>query len=279
MRQRLGTAERRAQRNTPYLQALCDYAARAPARLHVPGHKGGDGADPGLLQAIGRSALELDIPALTYGIDVCPSPTPFEQAQRLAARAWGRRPDAQVHGPMALLLLDAHADTWEDYYGEKLFHGTVFKRATEEGLIDPERSVMAGIRGSLYSSDDLDQARSVGFELIGIDALRRLTPSAFADHVRARAGGAPVFLGFDIDVIDPSAAPGTGTPEVGGLSSAEALDLLRAMRRVRFSGFDVVEVSPPYDSPGQITALLAATIAFEMLALAALCRDRDGSAG
>ena len=182
------------------------------------------------------------------------------------------RAHASVHGPLALLLLDAHADTWEDYYGERLFHGTVIRRAAEEGLLDPARSLIAGIRGSLYAPEDLDDTRALGFELVQIDELRATEPVAFAARVRERVGGKPAFLGFDIDVIDPSAAPATGTPEVGGLLAGEALALLRALTGIRFVGYDVVEVSPPYDSPGQITALLAANVAYEMLALAALLR-------
>jgi agmatinase len=180
------------------------------------------------------------------------------------------RAHCSVHGPLALLVLDAHADTWEDYYGERLFHGTVLRRASEEGLLDPHRSLVAGIRGSLYSPRDLDGARELGFELVTIDELGRAEPSAFAERVRARLAGGPAFLGVDIDVIDPSAAPATGTPEVGGLSAGEALALLRALAGIRFVGFDLVELSPPYDQPGQITALLAANLVFEMIALAGL---------
>lgn len=185
------------------------------------------------------------------------------------------RAHAGVHGPLALVLLDAHADTWNDYYGERIFHGTPFRRALEEGLIDPARSLMAGIRGSLYSPQDLEQARTLGFELITIQELRETDPASFGELVRGRVGDSRAFLGFDIDVIDPSAAPGTGTPEVGGLAAHEALQLLRALGGIDFVGFDVVELSPPYDSPGQITALLAANIAYEMLALAALVRKPD----
>ena len=184
------------------------------------------------------------------------------------------RAQAAVHGPVALVLLDAHADTWDDYYGERLFHGTVIRRAVEERLLDPSRSLIAGIRGSLYAAEDLEQARALGLELIAIEELRAQAPPAFAARVRERTGGAAVFVGVDIDVVDPSAAPGTGTPEVGGLSSSELLDLLRALAGVRVTGFDVVEVCPPYDVPGQITALLAANVAYEMLALTALA---DGS--
>jgi agmatinase len=182
------------------------------------------------------------------------------------------RAHASVHGPLALILLDAHADTWEEYYGERLFHGTVIRRAAEEGLIDPARSLIAGIRGSVYAPEDLDDARALGLELVEIEQLRAMPPAAFAARARERVGGAPAFLGFDIDSVDPSAAPGTGTPEVGGLLAGEAVGLLRGLAGMRFVGFDVVEVSPPYDSPGQITALLAANVAYEMLALAAVVR-------
>ena len=120
---------------------------------------------------------------------------------------------------------------------------------------------------------DLQQARDLGFELFAIEQLRSIGAHEFAQRVRARVRATPAFLGFDIDVIDPSAAPGTGTPEVGGLAPHEALALLRALTAIDFVGFDVVEVSPPYDSPGQITALLASNIAYEMLALTALQRS------
>jgi agmatinase len=180
------------------------------------------------------------------------------------------RAQAQAHGPVALVLIDAHADTWEHYYGERYFHGTPFRRAVEEGLLDTSRSVMAGMRGPLYGGGDLDVARELGFELIDGEQLAELGPSRYGELVRARVGSGPAFLSFDIDALDPAYAPGTGTPEVGGLTAREALALLRALGGVRFCGFDVVEVSPPYDSPGQLTALHAAAIAFELLALLAL---------
>jgi agmatinase len=182
------------------------------------------------------------------------------------------RAHAGVHGPLGLVLLDAHADTWEDYYGERFFHGTVIRRAIEEGALDPQRSLIAGLRGSLYSQDDLDEARALGLELVSIEQLQADEPSAFAARVRDRVGEGPALLGFDIDVVDPSAAPATGTPEVAGISARKALALLRALAGIRFVGFDLVEVCPPYDAPGQITSLLAASIAYEMLALVAVAR-------
>jgi agmatinase len=180
------------------------------------------------------------------------------------------RAHAAVHGPVAVVLLDAHADTWDAYYGERYFHGTVFRRAVEEGLVLAERSLLAGMRGPLYAPADLDAARDLGFSLLTCDELRALSPSEYGARVRERVGDAPVFLGFDIDVIDPAFAPATGTPEVAGLLPHEAVAFLRSLAGMRFAGFDVVEVSPPYDGPGQVTSLLAASVAYEFLALSAL---------
>ena len=182
------------------------------------------------------------------------------------------RAHAAVHGPVAVVLLDAHADTWDAYYGERYFHGTVFRRAVEEGLVLAERSLLAGMRGPLYAAADLDAARDLGFSILSCDELRALSPADYGARVRERVGDAPAFLGFDIDVIDPAFAPATGTPEVAGLLPHEALGFLRALAGMRFVGFDVVEVSPPYDGPGQVTALLAASVAYEFLALSALAR-------
>ena len=184
------------------------------------------------------------------------------------------RAHAAAHGPLALVLLDAHADTWDQYYGERYFHGTPFRRAVEEGLLLPERSLMAGMRGPLYAPSDLAEARALGFELIVCDELRELTPERYGALVRDRIGDAPTFFSFDVDVIDPAFAPGTGTPEVAGLTPREALALIRSLAGIGFSGFDVVEVSPPYDDRGETTALLAANVAYEFLSLTALARSR-----
>jgi agmatinase len=180
------------------------------------------------------------------------------------------RAQAAVHGPVGVVLLDAHADVWDQYYGERYFHGTPFRRAVEEGLVDPARSLFAGMRGPLYSRADVAAAAELGFETIAGDELVALSSDEYAARVRERVGDGPSFLSFDIDVLDPAFAPGTGTPEVAGLQPREALALLRALRGVRFCGFDVVEVSPPYDGPGQVTALHAAAIAYELLALLAV---------
>src|SRR3954469_19088934 len=180
------------------------------------------------------------------------------------------RAHAAVHGPVAVVLLDAHADTWEQYYGERYFHGTPFKRAMEEGLVDAHRSLLAGMRGSLYAASDLDEPRSWGFEIIPCDELRTWTPERYAARVRERLGDGPAYLSFDIDCLDPAFAPATGTPEVAGLLPHEAIAFLRALAGVRFVGYDVVEVSPPYDGPGQVTALNGASVAYELLALSAV---------
>ena len=182
---------------------------------------------------------------------------------------------AGAHGPLALVQLDAHADTWDAYYGERYFHGTPFRRALEEGLIAPERSLLAGMRGPLYAASDLDEPRAWGFEIVPCDELRRWTPEHYGRRVRERLGAGPAFLSFDIDVLDPAFAPGTGTPEVGGLLPHEALALLRALAGVEFTGYDVVEVSPQFDGPGQVTAVNAAAIGYELLALSAVAKGKE----
>jgi agmatinase len=182
------------------------------------------------------------------------------------------RAQAAVHGPIALVLLDAHADVWDHYYGERYFHGTPFRRAVEEGVVDPSRSVMVGMRGPLYSRRDIDAPRELGFEVIRDDELKLISPEEYGARVRARAGDGPAYLSFDIDVLDPAFAPGTGTPEVAGLLPRDGIGFLRALAGLSFTGFDVVEVSPPYDDAAQTTALHAAALAYEMLALLAVGR-------
>jgi agmatinase len=172
--------------------------------------------------------------------------------------------------PLALIQLDAHGDTWDEYFGQRYFHGTTFLRAVEEKLIEPAASVQAGQRGSLYGAEDIESARGLGFTVLPCEQLRTHGPGSFASLVRERVGRRPVFLSFDIDVLDPAFAPGTGTPEVGGLSTSEALAFLRALRGINLVGADVVEVSPPYDGPAQQTALAAANVAYELLCLRAL---------
>ena len=176
---------------------------------------------------------------------------------------------AKVHGPLALVQLDSHTDTWESYFDQRYFHGTTFKRAIEEGLIDAGASVQAGMRGSMYAASDLEDARALGLHVIPSEELRALGPAGYARTVLERVGERPAFLSFDIDFLDPAFAPGTGTPEVAGFSTAEAVAFLRALRGIKLAGCDVVEVSPPYDGPGQPTALAAANVCWELLALRA----------
>lgn len=181
------------------------------------------------------------------------------------------RAAAATHGPLALVHLDAHADVWDAYYGARYFHGTVFRRAVEEGLVDATASLQAGMRGTLYGASDVDEPAALGYLAIPWEELRQLTPAEYGDRVRARVGERPAFLSFDIDFVDPAFAPGTGTPEVGGPTSGEALAYLRALTGIDFRGFDCVEVSPPYD-PAGITSWLAANACHEMLSLLALRR-------
>jgi agmatinase len=177
---------------------------------------------------------------------------------------------ARKHGSLALVQLDSHGDVWEQYFGQPYFHGTTFKRAVEEGLLDAASSVQAGMRGSLYGAEDIQVARDLGFTVLSTDQLRDLGPAGYGELVRERVGDRPAFVSFDIDFLDPAFAPGTGTPEVGGFSTAEALAFVRALRGITLVGCDLVEVSPPYDGPGMVTALAAATVLYELLSLRAL---------
>ena len=178
---------------------------------------------------------------------------------------------ARKHGPLALIQLDSHHDLWDEYFGQKLFHGSVVRRAVEEGLVDPFRSVQAGLRGSLGSAEEAGYPAELGIEALTYEELAALGPAGFSQRVRNRVGDAPCFLTFDIDFVDPAYAPGTGTPEVGGPSSREALTYVRSLAGLDFRGFDCVEVSPPFDPAGQ-TAFVAANACFEMLSLLALRR-------
>jgi len=178
---------------------------------------------------------------------------------------------AKRFGPLGLVHFDAHPDTWDQYFGSRYFHGTPFRRAVEERLIDPRRMIQVGIRGPLYGPEDFAFHDEHGIEVIRIEAIKE-QGTAFVTDRFARLRGAPVYCSFDIDAVDPAFAPGTGTPEVGGLTSYEALALVRGLVGLELVGADVVEVSPPYDGPGQVTALLAANLLFELVSLLALAR-------
>jgi agmatinase len=178
---------------------------------------------------------------------------------------------ARRHGPLAVVHFDAHPDTWDEYFGSKLFHGTPFRRAVEEGLIDTRRFIQVGIRGPLYGPEDFAFHDEHGIEVLRIEPIKE-QGLAWAAQRLARLRGGPLYCSFDIDALDPAYAPATGTPEVGGLTSWEALSLVRSLAGTSLVGADVVEVSPPYDGPGQITSLLAANLAFELLSVLALER-------
>jgi agmatinase len=171
---------------------------------------------------------------------------------------------ARRHGPLALVQFDAHIDTWDEYFGGKYFHGTPFRRAIEEKLIDGRRFVQVGIRGPMYGEEDFEFHREHGITMLDIEQVKERGIAWAIEQIRRVATG-PAYMTFDIDSVDPAFAPGTGTPEVGGLTSHEAQRLVRGLAGLTFVGGDVVEVSPVFDGPGQITALLAANIMFEFL--------------
>jgi agmatinase len=173
-------------------------------------------------------------------------------------------------GPVAVIDFDSHTDAWDSYFGEKYNHGTWMRRAIEEGLVDVGHSIEVGLRGPLYAPADWTGLRDeLGLDYLTTEDVLEIGPSATAERIRARVGDRPAFISFDIDVVDPAFAPGTGTPEPGGLSAHEALAIVRSLTGIAFVGFDVVEVIPAYDPAGQ-TAFLAANLAYEMLSLVAL---------
>jgi agmatinase len=172
---------------------------------------------------------------------------------------------AKAHGPCALIHFDAHMDTWPDNFGQAYAHGCVFHHAITEGLIDPRRMVQIGIR-SPVSREVHDWTLAQGVTSLTAPEVHETGPAAIAGRIRAIVGDAPVYLSFDIDVLDPAFAPGTGTPEIGGLASWQAQAILRQLQGVCFVGMDVVEVAPAYDV-AEITALAGATMAWEYLCL------------
>jgi agmatinase len=177
---------------------------------------------------------------------------------------------ARTHGPLALVQFDAHLDTWSDYFGGKYFHGSPFRRAIEEGLIVPSEYVQVGIRGPMYGEEaDFAFQRQHAVTTIDIRQVKTEGVDKVAARIRSLVRGRPLYVTFDIDSVDPAYAPGTGTPEVGGLTSFEAQELVRGLAGLPLAGCDVVEVAPPFDGPGQITALLAANIMFEFLGVLA----------
>ena len=179
---------------------------------------------------------------------------------------------AKTHEPVALIHFDSHTDTNDQYFGKPYYHGSPFRRAVEENILLPEKSVQIGMRGSVYSRDAYEDSAELGFQVITMAAARIMGLRKLAETISERVGREKVFVTFDIDVVDPAFAPGTGTPEVGGFTSGEAIELVQGLKGLNLVGADVVEVLPAYD-PAGITALLAANIMYEFLSLIALNKN------
>ena len=173
------------------------------------------------------------------------------------------RATTKKHGPVAVIQFDAHNDLWDEYFGCKLSHGTPFRRAIEEGLIREKHFLQVGLRGQVYSSEDFEFAKKHKVEMITAEEFHAHGMKLFREKLQA-FHGKPVYVTLDIDCVDPAFAPGTGTPQVGGFSSAQIVDLVRGLRGLKLMGCDLVEVSPPYDN-GSITSLLAANLLYELL--------------
>lgn len=171
---------------------------------------------------------------------------------------------AERHGPVGLVHVDAHTDINDEMFGEKIAHGTPFRRAVEEGLLDCDRVVQIGMRGTGYAADDFDWSREQGFRVVQVEECWHKSLVPLMEEVREQVAGGPVYLSFDIDGLDPSFAWGTGTPEVGGLTMAQALEIVRGCRGLDLVGCDLVEVAPAYDTTGT-TSLTAANLLYEML--------------
>ncbi|MFY0545973.1 agmatinase [Brevibacillus sp. H7] len=178
------------------------------------------------------------------------------------------RAAAKVYGPVALIQFDSHTDTWDTYYDEKYWHGSPFIRAHEEGLLQPDKVFQIGIRGTLNHPGDIDASLELGYNVITTPELKKRGMEDVVNQVKEAIGDTPCFFTFDIDFVDPAFAPGTGTPEVGGFTSLETLELVRSLTDLNYIGFDLVEVLPPYD-PAQTTSLLAATLIHDFAGLVA----------
>lgn len=184
------------------------------------------------------------------------------------------RAHAEKYGSLAVVHVDAHADMNEAMFGEPVTHGTIFRRAIEENLIDPTRMIQIGLRATGYAAEDFDWARDQGVEVVQAEACWYRSLAPLMDEFRHRIGSeVPVYLSFDIDGLDPAFAPGTGTPEPGGLMTSQGLEIIRGCSSLNLVGADLVEVSPPYDTTGN-TALLAANLVFEMLCALPGCQRR-----
>ncbi|WP_439660428.1 agmatinase [Lentzea sp. HUAS TT2] len=176
---------------------------------------------------------------------------------------------SRIHGPVALLHFDAHLDTWDTYFGEPYTHGTPFRRAVEDGILDTEAISHVGTRGPLYGKKDLEDDRRLGFGIVTSSDVMRRGVDETVDALRQRIGSRPLYVSIDIDVLDPAHAPGTGTPEAGGMTSRELLEIVRGLRGLNLVGADVVEVAPAYDH-ADITSVAASHVAYDLVSLLAL---------
>jgi agmatinase len=236
---------------------------------HLSGVDYGDfGVVPGYLPESHAKITEGMRPVLEAGV------TPIVLGGDHSVSLPELRAVAEKFGPVALIQFDSHGDVWDGYFGGKDTHGTPFRRAIEEGLLDTSRSSQIGLRGPLYEFEDLQQSRDLGFLVFTADEVRQAGIEVIIAAVKERAGSGPCFLTFDIDFVDPTFAPATGTPEVGGFTSWECQYLVRGLQGINFVAFDLVEVSPPYDNTGATTCLLAANLVYEFISLMAL--DRQG---
>lgn len=179
------------------------------------------------------------------------------------------RATAARHGPVAVVHFDAHLDTWDTYFGAPHTHGTPFRRASEEGLLDRSGCVHVGTRGPLYSQHDLADDRELGFAVVSAPELDDLGASGVAERIASRVGDRAVYVSVDIDVLDPAFAPGTGTPEAGGLTSRELLSIVRSLSSLRILGADVVEVSPAYDH-AEMTGIAASHVLYDLISAMAI---------
>ena len=175
---------------------------------------------------------------------------------------------AKEHGPVALVHYDAHFDTMDTYFGFKYNHGTMFRRALEEGLIDVKHSIQVGMRGTFYSAKDLEGSKELGYKVITAFEMKEMGIPEVIRQINERVGDKKAFLSFDIDFVDPAYAPGTGTIEVGGFTSSESLELVRGAKDINFVAYDMVEVLPSFD-PSQITAFLGSNVVFEFISIIA----------
>lgn len=222
-----------------------------------------------------------------YGIDAAVE-TIYAKARRLTAQgtrlvALGGdhtialpllRAAADVHGPLAVVHFDAHLDTWDVLHGASVWHGSPFRRAAEEGLLDLDHCQHVGIRGGIYDRSELEDDKRAGFQIIRTEEFQERTMQDIADQILRRVGTGPAYISIDIDVLDPAQAPATGTPEVGGINTREFFAVLRRLTSLDIVGGDVVEVAPAYDHAG-VTGLAAAHTAWELLTLMGLPAGRS----